>query len=769
MRNLSINGKIVVLFMTTSALTLLFALILYVSYDIWKYEEQIKNQLEITAQIIGENNSAAILFEDKIAAKMSIKSLQATEDIVFAQIINNTGKQIALYQRDSYMIRGNEFVNFENRTVGLIKSNNYIDLYHDVNFDQEIVGLVHIRSDLRVYYEKVYDYIKMATAIFLISLFLTFLISTRLRKVISDPLLHLAGETAKISAKNDYSIRIKEDRTDEIGTLIEAYNNMLKVIETRNSELITAKEIAINSVKSKDRFFANMSHEIRTPMNAIIGMSKLLNEAILTDKERSYLDIISISSANLLVIINDILDFSKMESGEMSFENIGFKGSIAIDTVCASLEVKANEQGVILESEIQDELKELILLGDPIRLQQILLNLVSNAIKFTSNGGVKIIGEIIEKSKGMVSVKFEIEDTGCGISPENLENIFRSFKQADSKTFRLFGGTGLGLSISKNLVELQGGKIYASSVENVGSTFSFELSYRIGNEMDLDQNMNLEVVKETNLLIGKSILVVEDNEYNKILATEVLKAFEVIIHTADNGKEALETLKSEKIDLVLMDMQMPVMDGVEATYIIRNEMKEQLGNIPIIALTANAFIGIDKECKEAGMDDYISKPFDHDILFNKMARLLRGNNNVLESEVNSIELNPKNMERKKHSYVNFKKLRMMTRDNTPVFLKMLKKLEEVTPSNLEEINNYMADDNLAKVAQVAHRMKPAMSSFGNEELDSIVLFLEECDKEEREINFITEQVEELNDVVEYAFKELQDEILWFDNLENSKV
>ncbi|NQY09500.1 MAG: response regulator [Flavobacteriales bacterium] len=758
--------------MAISAATLLFASILFVSYDIITYREQVKKQLKLTAHIISENNSAAIIFTDYTAARLSLNSLDATEDVVFAQIVSKESKQLAIFLRDGYKVSGNEAIDFESRAVGVVRSENYMDIYYDVSFDNEIVGMVHIRSDLSIFDQRIWNYMKIVFIIILISLLITYLISTRLRKIISDPILELANSTKMLSNRNDYSVRIKVDRDDEIGTLIGAYNNMLDVIETRNSELITAKEIAVNSVKSKDRFFANMSHEIRTPMNAIIGMSGLLVNSKLTVKEKSYLDIIRTSSSNLLVIINDILDFSKMESGEMSFENIGFQSDKEIKSVIAGLTFKAQEKELLLKCELQAELKDLILLGDPVRLNQILINLTSNAIKFTANGTVKILGNIIERSKGMVTVRFEVEDSGCGISKKNLDNIFSSFKQANSKVYRLFGGTGLGLSICKNLVELQGGKIYANSVENVGSVFSFELSYRIGEVEDLEAEIDRDSIKEGNLLQGKKVLVVEDNAYNRILAVEVLKTWDIIATTANDGKEALEILKSEKIDLILMDMEMPNLNGVETTFIIRNEMKDLLGEIPIIALTANALLGFDKECKAAGMNDYISKPFDLDILFHKMSRLLKvkseKNENMDDKKSDELfggNLQVGNTQKKnKQQYVDFSKLRTMTRNNTPIFLKMLKKLEEVTPLNLEEINGYMENENLEKVAQIAHRMKPAMASFGNEEVDRLVLFLEECDKEELEILDILGNMEKLNSEVNNAYLELKEEIEWFNNM-----
>lgn len=376
-------------------------------------------------------------------------------------------------------------------------------------------------------------------------------------------------------------------------------------------ELIKAKVQAEQNAHAKDVFLANMSHEIRTPMNAIVGFANLLKDTPLTEEQAEYLSYISTSTENLLGIINDILDISKIESGHIAIEEIPFNVKEIVKNIKTILKGKANEKGLELDCKLDDNIPEL-LLGDPTRLHQILLNLVNNAIKFTPQGSVKIVAEVVTNQPAECSVSFKVTDTGIGISQEKMDMIFDRFTQANSDTTRKYGGTGLGLSISKSLVELQNGKIKVESTIDKGSSFTVTIPYK---KVETETKRNTE--SNTALVSDKQVkvLLVEDNLMNQKLALRVLEKFGFETDLAQNGLIAIEKVKQAHYDVILMDLQMPEMDGYQATINIRQELKKQT---PIIAMTAHSLVGEKDKCMEIGMDEYITKPFHQKELFEKI-------------------------------------------------------------------------------------------------------------------------------------------------------
>jgi len=381
-------------------------------------------------------------------------------------------------------------------------------------------------------------------------------------------------------------------------------------------ELRDQREKAEQSRKAKEIFLANMSHEIRTPMNAIIGFSRLLKSVSLTDKQISYLDAIISSSENLLVIINDILDFSKIESGKLSIEKVPFQLETIIEKVIKQIELKSLEKNITIKVIYDPKLPKTII-GDPIRLGQILLNLINNSVKFTSEGRIKIICTASKLDSDNVDVSFKIADTGIGMKKEMLEKVFEDFIQGDDSITRKYGGTGLGLTISKQLIELMGGKISVESELGIGTIFTFTLSFKIGAEKKIKKKQ-ASIIEEKNLS-GVKILLAEDNEFNQMLALSILQSWGADVSVAKNGKEALVKVKKIKFDIILMDIQMPEMDGIQATENIRRKFKL---NLPIIALTANALKEDKDKYIQYGINDYISKPFNTNELYQKIRDLI---------------------------------------------------------------------------------------------------------------------------------------------------
>jgi len=398
---------------------------------------------------------------------------------------------------------------------------------------------------------------------------------------------------------------------------LEALSNSLKEakvvaeLATLNAEV--AKSIAENALQSKQQFLSNMSHEIRTPMNAILGFTKVLLKTDLVPIQKKYLDAIKISGDGLLVLINDILDLAKTDAGKMTFEEKPFKIDFSISTMHQVFDLKIKEKNLTLVKEY-DSLIPLVLLGDSVRLHQILLNLLSNAIKFTAKGKITVAVRLLQESKEKATVEFSITDTGTGIPEDKLESIFENFQQA--ATSSTFGGTGLGLAICKQLVEKQGGSILVKSKLNEGSTFSFTLTFKKTNAESQKESGEIELRKQIKDI---RILVVEDIKLNQLLMRAILDDFQFNYDIADNGKMAIKKLETETYDIILMDLQMPIMNGFEATEYIRSTMKLR---IPIIALTADVTTVDVEKCKALGMNDYVSKPLDERLLYNKICELL---------------------------------------------------------------------------------------------------------------------------------------------------
>jgi PAS domain S-box-containing protein len=386
------------------------------------------------------------------------------------------------------------------------------------------------------------------------------------------------------------------------------------------NELITAKELAEAAVVAKSRFLSTMSHELRTPMNAVIGFTHLLLEQDPLPRQVQYLDILKHSTDNLLLLINDILDFSKIEEGKIEFEQVSFNVLTLLENTRMSMQRQAEEKGIGLLLSAGPAIN-LEVLGDPLRLGQVLSNLVSNAIKFTQNGQVVISAVLGQNSGEDETIEFSIEDTGIGIEPENLDYIFDHFTQAHSDTTRMYGGSGLGLAITKRLLELQGSRIQLQSEPGKGSRFYFNMRFQKGKEISGSQVSN--TVKDLKSLKGARVLVAEDNQVNVTLISIFLKQWQVQFDIAENGLIACQKVKEAEYDLLLMDLQMPVLDGYQAARMIRSLADERYRRLPIIALTASAMLDIREQVLDAGMNDFITKPFNPSDLFAKMQAFIR--------------------------------------------------------------------------------------------------------------------------------------------------
>ncbi len=379
-----------------------------------------------------------------------------------------------------------------------------------------------------------------------------------------------------------------------------------------------ARQIAEEAMQAKQTFLSNMSHEIRTPMTAIIGFSKVVLKTDLTQQQKEYITAIKTSSDALLVLINDILDLAKVDAGKMTFDLLPFNLKSSISIMLHLFDVKFQEKGLKLVTEFDNAIPE-VLLGDSVRLNQIMLNLVSNAIKFTTEGEITVSVHLKSEDDKNVHLEFVVTDSGIGIPENMLATIFEDFQQATTSTARLFGGTGLGLAIVKNLVEKQGGSIDVKSKVGEGSIFSFVLSFQ-ESQADVYSTTGISAIELDKDIKSLKVLVVEDVALNQLLMKIILDDFGFERDIADNGKIAIEKLQSKSFDIVLMDLQMPEMNGYEATDIIRNKLHS---NIPIIALTADVTETDLAHCKAVGINDHIAKPIDEKELYSKIIELVK--------------------------------------------------------------------------------------------------------------------------------------------------
>jgi len=492
-------------------------------------------------------------------------------------------------------------------------------------------------------------------------------------------------------------------------------------------ELTKAKIIAERSVKIKEQFLANISHEIRTPMNGILGLTAVLQKMIQDEEQLNYLQAIQSSADKLLVIINDVLDFSKIEAGKIDFEETEFNPTLLIKESIHLLEPKAAEKNNKLKAIIDTDVPEVIK-GDPGKLSQIINNLLSNAIKFTQAGFIKIIVEVAEDNPDHVVLEFSVEDNGIGIPEDKLKSIFEGFTQASSNTTRKYGGTGLGLTISKRFIELQGGIITVKSKPNQGSVFKFRLSF---NKVTAVAPLIIDAPEEPLLPIQPSdlgklrVLLAEDNEINQLLVKKVMSEWGFQLDIAPNGIRALELFNQNEYDVILMDMQMPELDGYQTTSTIRNSLKPK-SKTAIIALTAHASVGEAAKCIEAGADAYLSKPFKADLLLREIGILLNKvpESNLSESSPTPIQKTDMPENELNNPSINLTYLRDMASGDTGFMEEIMEMFILQTPENMDKLQEFTQNKQWLEVKSLAHKMKSSVILVGIKELEELFIDLQ---------------------------------------------
>ncbi|THJ20248.1 MAG: response regulator [Nitrospira sp. CG24D] len=778
-----IQRKLTGMALFSTGLALLLVLLAFVVNDIVSFRSAIESRMTSLADVIGTNSTAALTFQDHKAAADTLAALRQEPHVFFAEIVAEDRTPFATYLRPHEATEVVTPVEMtpsvplderkQNRVIG-----DYLEIVTPITLDGHRIGWSLIRSDLTELSQRLTRSILIALGIFLLSGLVSLAVSRWLQCAITDPLLRLVATTRAVSDTGNYSLRAETvSPHDEIGILVTGLNRMLEQIQSqheqlqrhreeleqevlqRTAELVTAKDAAEAASQAKSQFLANMSHEIRTPMNGVLGMAELLLNSPLTEKQRHLAGSVHRSGTALLGIINDILDFSKIEAGKLELERVEFGLRDTIEEAVELFAEPAGKKEVELTCYIPNDIPDNVL-GDPVRLRQILLNLVGNAVKFTPGGDVAVRVACVKQGIDALTLKVEIADTGLGIPPEAQSRLFTAFSQADGSTTRRFGGTGLGLAIVKQLAHLMGGDVGVTSAPGHGSTFWFTIQLGHGTPHAAREAPDTQFLHHTRILVvddneinrdileahltalgadticaesgaaalavlhdraGKPpidlaildihmpdmdgimlaraikadpgtrhmtllalssvdsqehggdgtalgfaawlrkpvrqsllrdclsrlrqamidrppepapaptpatprsslgrVLLVEDNPINQEVSAGMLDLIGYQVTIAGNGKQALAVSATDTFDLILMDCQMPVMDGFTATARIRDrEQQTHVARIPIIALTANAMDGDREHCLEAGMDDYLSKPFSQQALADLLSR-----------------------------------------------------------------------------------------------------------------------------------------------------